>query len=134
MRITFAQVRKHLKQEGKWKDTFGVCTFSPIFPTVREVLGYLNAWSKGNKTVRDYVKTEPLPPQVYDYAADFHDGPLVFVAFSLDTLGRIWGEDYPGRTGDHLVLWDGHHRTSALALRESRGIEDDHPVFVLVGA
>ncbi len=138
MAITFTQLTKHLSQQNKWQG-FGACTFEPKLLTVTQTLGCLNAWSKGKATIRDYVKTtghKNLPDAaiIKGYAENFRDGTVILVAFSLGTFGAIWPREYPGATGDDLVIWDGHHRTSALAIREAAAIKDDHPVIVFVGS
>jgi hypothetical protein len=138
MGITFAQLKKHLVQEDKWFG-FDACTFEVRLMTVSDALGCLSAWSKGTASIRDYVKTtgpENLPDaeRISLYAADFHLGPVILVAFSLGTLRHVWPAEYGGATGDDLVVWDGHHRAAALAIREADGKSDDHPVLVFVGS
>lgn len=136
MGISYAQLVKHLRPTGNWTGLQNL-TYTPRLLTVPQALGCLNAWSLGKETVRDYVKrvgASTLPPKVQAYANNFDDGPVYLIAFSLDTLGLLWADKYPGARGTDLVIWDGHHRSSALAIREARGIADDHPVFVFVGA
>jgi hypothetical protein len=108
--------------------------------SVTEALDCVNSWSTGRVTIRDYVRdaltagTLPDLPRIMAYADDFHDGPVMLVGFTLDTLARVWPSDYGGRAGSNLMIWDGEHRTAALAVRERRGVKDDHPVIVFVGA
>jgi hypothetical protein len=52
----------------------------------------------------------------------------------MSTLRRIWSSEYGNLPGDDLVIWDGHHRTSALAIREVNGENDTHEVTVYVGS
>jgi hypothetical protein len=137
MRLTYAQLLRHIKPRAEEWRGFEIFHYEPRVLSVVEALACSNVWSLGKETVRDYVKrvgAEGLPPKAQAYAADFHDGPVFVVAFTLETLGRLWADKYPGATGNGLVFWDANHRTSALALRESRGIVDDHPVIVFVGA
>jgi hypothetical protein len=68
------------------------------------------------------------------YAGAFRDGPVILVGFTLDTLARVWSAKYGALAGADLVIWDGHHRMPALAIREQLGVADDHPVVVFVGA
>lgn len=136
--MTFAQLKKHLGQEDRWVG-FDTCTFEVRLMTVRDALGCLCAWSAGKASIRDYVKGTgrgnlPDAERISIYAADFHLGPVVLVGFSLGTLGHLWSAMYGGATGEDLVIWDGHHRMAALAIREADGLTDDHPVLVFVGS
>jgi hypothetical protein len=138
MGISFAQLIKHLNPRNNWTG-FENCTYDPRLLTVTEAVGSLTAWSIGRETFRDHlnrVGLEGLPdaPRIQEYAEDFRIGPVYLIAFTLETFARIWPANWAGRTGTDLVIWDGHHRMSALAVRESRAIKDDHPVIVFVGS
>ncbi len=139
MGMSFAQLVEHLGQQDKWQG-FDACTFEPNHMTVTDALGCLNAWSKGTATIRHDVATRsrdgtlPDAERIQAYADDFRDGPVTLVGFTLQTFGAIWSKEYPGAARDQIVIWDGHHRTAALAIREARGIRDQHPVIVLLGA
>ncbi len=138
MPITFAQLQKHLSQQNKWQG-FGALMFTPELWTVPAVLGCLSAWSVGAATIRNDTRTRiingtlPDAATIYSYASNFRDGPVLLVGFRLGTLRAIPWPDYAGTVGNDLLIWDGHHRTSALAIREAFGVVDDHPVIVFVG-
>jgi hypothetical protein len=79
MLLSFAQLARHLRLRNTWNGFFDKCTFEPTLLTVPEVLGCLNAWSRGEKTIRDYVRelgAAGLPPKAQAYAESFEDGPV----------------------------------------------------------
>jgi|HubBroStandDraft_1064217.scaffolds.fasta_scaffold271380_2 hypothetical protein len=139
MAVTFDQLVKHLEQPGKWQG-FGALSFDVRLLTVAEALGCPSVWSNGKVPIRDFVRdaltTGTLPDlsRIMSYAGAFRDGPVILVGFTLDTLAHVWPAAYGGRAGSDLVIFDGNHRTAALAIREQLGMKDDHPVIVFVGA
>jgi hypothetical protein len=134
MRLSFAELMKHFRPNID--GPFAALIYEPLLMTVTDAIGLLTCWSLGKETVRDYVQRvgpDGVPPRAQAYAERFDDGPVFLVACTLDTLGRIWPENYLNATGPDLVIIDGCHRSSALAIRELRDSKDDHPVFVFVG-
>jgi len=56
-------------------------------------------------------------------AADFNDHPVLVLCFTHRDLKRIWPVRYPPTSGppdDALIVEDGNHRLTALALRLKR--------------
>jgi hypothetical protein len=138
MALTLDQLRKHLKPQPPMSDGFARCSFDLRLLTVADAIECLTCWDCGASTVKSYVAAKgvqalPDSERIQGYARDFHDGPVVVIAFTLGTLGTIWPSAYPGGTGDRLVIWDGNHRVSALAVRAGEGKHDDHPVVAFVG-
>jgi len=138
MGIAFEELARLVGQDGKWKG-FEACSFTPERFSVEAVLGCRNAWSCGKETIRDYVKrigaaNLPDAVRIKSYADAFQSGPVTLVGFRMSTLRRIWASQYGNLPGDDLVIWDGHHRTSALAIREVNCEKDANEVTVYVGS
>ena len=75
MGLTFSELVKLLGQQEKWTG-FDALVFEPKLLSVAETLGCLIAWSKGTKTVRNFVKDKrpdglPDAERIKGYAADF---------------------------------------------------------------
>ncbi len=150
MAITFNQLEKHLYQPDKWQG-YENCIFEVRLMSVQDALNCQSAWAaddahgaQAKVSMRDYVRNRVALQRLNDaatvlsYAGAFKIGPVVLVAFPLDTMAALWGaggdERYAWGVGNQeLVIWDGHHRLAALAIREMLGIADDNPVVVFVG-
>jgi len=71
---------------------------------------------KGGAPAPDMAKLSAL-------AAGFSGGPVLLPCFRHGTLKRVWPEEYPpngGPADDVLIVEDGNHRMTALALRFER--------------
>jgi hypothetical protein len=132
MPISFDELTKFLKPYPTMTAGFGACVYDVRVLTLDEALASLTCWD-GISSVAAYAPQKAADPKVAAFVENFPLGPVIAIAFELDTLARIWSEKYGGRAGRELVIWDGNHRLAALALRRARGVLDDVHVGVFVG-
>jgi len=131
MTHTFDQLVRFARPYPVLASGFAACTYALRFIEIDQALSMITCWDKVT-SIRDCTLMDQSE-KIERYSKEFPFGPVIAIAFELQTFARIWSDEYGGRSGDDLVVFEGNHRLRALALRRDRGVKDDHLIGVFVG-
>jgi hypothetical protein len=116
-RLSLDWIDKCLRPSPPLGRGFQTCEFTPEVWTIEQTINATSLWSTGTKTFSahadektgfDLAKATALMGTVTNY-------PVTLIAFSLTTLTKAWPDAYK-TVGDTMVVFDGNHRATAIAM------------------